>query len=371
MTRTPPSDDDARADEVALYLKETRALLMQANDLLAEHDSQVHVDALLRVFHTIKGTAGFFFFTKTRVLAHAVEELLVGVRDRGWQLDAGKYNALQASIDTLTMLTSCIAKDSNEDAVDTSGSWAQLNSVIEAAKNQVAAAQPPVRASRTSVAKPASGRAQNEMKGASRKPIGPLFRQLERFASALASDLEKRVDFQFDVPEISMSGDFLIALRQCFIQLIRNSLAHGIELPGERQALGKTPAGILQLRSERQLGLANQDAFWLFEYADDGGGVDVAKIRALAVSQGLIAADAARDADDADVLQWMWLPGVSTVPDATDVAGRGVGLDFVQETTRGLGGEVAVMSQAGQGTRFSLRFPESVCLGQIRDDDEL
>ena len=375
MPNKPPAEGTPPAEDVALYVDETGALLTQAYDLIAAGDDAVDVHALMRVFHTIKGTAGFFYFTKSRVLAHAVEELLVGVRDHGWRLDGQRREVLHEAVEVLRILTSAIGRDADEDAIDTSGIWSRLRLVLVAAKNDSEGRATSSLSDGQTVLSSVGGKSVRPMPTAAPsvvlRSVLPLFRQLARFADALATDLGKRIDVQIEPTDVSMAGDFLTMLRQCLVHLIRNALVHGIELPAERSKLGKTPSGTLQLVMQRVSEDASARAEWVVMCADDGRGVDLPQLKTRALSQGVVSVDEAQHADAERIFDWMWLPGVSTAEDVTEMAGRGVGLDFVRETTRALGGRVEVMSQPGHGTRITLRFPESICSGDGRPKDGL
>jgi two-component system chemotaxis sensor kinase CheA len=140
------------------------------------------------------------------------------------------------------------------------------------------------------------------------------------------------------------------------IHLVRNSVDHGIELPAVRQKQGKPPAGLVSINArpdENQI---------LVELRDDGRGIDVARVRDVAVSRGLMTADAAQRTADADLLDLIFLPGFSTAERITEVSGRGVGMDIVRSRIERVNGSVTVSSVPGEGTSFVIRLPLTLAI---------
>ncbi len=143
------------------------------------------------------------------------------------------------------------------------------------------------------------------------------------------------------------------------LHLVRNAVAHGLEAPAQRTALNKEPAGRIALEAQAGPG-------WLsFSVYDDGRGIDVDAIRHRVAAMGLRDASTVDEATDDEILEWIFLPGVTSRQEADEVAGRGVGLDAVRRSVARRGGELDVETWAGRGTRFQIRLPgagESVSL---------
>jgi chemosensory pili system protein ChpA (sensor histidine kinase/response regulator) len=137
---------------------------------------------------------------------------------------------------------------------------------------------------------------------------------------------------------------------------VQNTIAHGIETPEERHACGKDATGTVTLSAAHEGGAV------LVEVADDGRGIDPARLRRRAVEQGFVPADA--ELDDNAALDLVFLPGFSTASAVTTAAGRGVGLDVVRTNVRRLNGEVEVRSVVGEGTRFTLRLPLTLLVSE-------
>jgi chemosensory pili system protein ChpA (sensor histidine kinase/response regulator) len=142
-----------------------------------------------------------------------------------------------------------------------------------------------------------------------------------------------------------------------FEHLLRNAVAHGIEPTEQRLAAGKPAEGRIEVHIAQT---GNEVAV---EFADDGGGLDLARIRERAVARGLLAADA--PASDVELAQIIFAPGFSTAEQVTELAGRGVGMDVVRAEVTALGGRIETASTPGQGTRFRLLLPLTTAVTQV------
>jgi two-component system sensor histidine kinase and response regulator WspE len=140
--------------------------------------------------------------------------------------------------------------------------------------------------------------------------------------------------------------------------LLRNAVDHGIESPDERRARGKSAEGTIRLEARHSAGRLQVIV------ADDGAGVDVEKMRAAVIARNLINREAAERLSEAELLEFLFLPGFSMKGTVTDISGRGVGLDVVQEMVKRVRGTVRVSSQVGSGTTFVLQLP--VTLSVVR-----
>lgn len=176
--------------------------------------------------------------------------------------------------------------------------------------------------------------------------VGALKAQVHRAARAAAKALGKEV-------RVTVSGDAYVdatverSLGPALLHLVRNAVDHGIELPDERTSGGKPAEGHVDVR------IHQTDSSVRVIVADDGRGVDVARLRAQA--EALDAGSVGRD--DEEILQRIFEHGVSTRDTATDISGRGIGLDVVAREVGVLGGTVRVKSSSGAGTRFELVLP--------------
>jgi two-component system chemotaxis sensor kinase CheA len=131
--------------------------------------------------------------------------------------------------------------------------------------------------------------------------------------------------------------------------MIRNAIDHGIEDPQRRLAAGKAPEGVVRLSALHRSGRI------VIEVADDGAGIDRARVKDIAARKGLVAQDAVLSDDEIDNL--IFLPGFSTAPTVSDISGRGVGMDVVKRSIQALGGRISISSRPGRGSTFTLSLP--------------
>jgi two-component system, chemotaxis family, sensor kinase CheA len=138
------------------------------------------------------------------------------------------------------------------------------------------------------------------------------------------------------------------------VQLVRNAIVHGIEPPAARRAAGKAPTGEVRVEFER-----GTDDRCRLQITDDGAGLSVPRIRAAAVSRGLVSESEAATLEPRAVYGLLFRPGFSTLAEPDEDGGRGVGMSVVAELVRTLGGRVAIASGDGQYTRFTITLPAS------------
>ena len=136
--------------------------------------------------------------------------------------------------------------------------------------------------------------------------------------------------------------------------LIRNALDHGLEVPDARRAAGKPAAGTIRLEARHRAGMLQ------LVLSDDGRGIDLDRLRAKVVERGLAEPTMARRLGEAELLDFLFLPGFSTKDQVTAVSGRGVGLDVVHSMVQSVRGSIRIASRPGKGTRFILQLPITV-----------
>ncbi len=184
-----------------------------------------------------------------------------------------------------------------------------------------------------------------------------LAERLYRTVRQASKETGKPVRLDIEGGAIEVDRGVLERMAGSFEHLLRNAVAHGIEDAAGRAAAGKDASGRITI-SVAQAG--NEVAL---EFADDGGGLDLARIRQRALERGLL--DAASEVPDAELGQLIFEPGFSTAAAVTELAGRGVGLDVVRAEVVALGGRVETLSEPGQGTRFRLLLPLTTAVTQV------
>jgi chemosensory pili system protein ChpA (sensor histidine kinase/response regulator) len=182
-------------------------------------------------------------------------------------------------------------------------------------------------------------------------PMNRLLPRFERLASGLAREEGKEVRLEVGGHGVELDTAVAEQIAEPLLHLARNAVSHGLETPAERRAAGKPEAGSLALR------VYPQGRFVHLEVEDDGRGIDLDALARRAVELGLLAAERAAGLDRREALDLIFLRGLSTRAEITAGAGRGVGMDAVRAAVARLQGEIEVETEAGTGTRVTLRVP--------------
>nr|WP_315182555.1 Hpt domain-containing protein [uncultured Albidiferax sp.] len=172
-----------------------------------------------------------------------------------------------------------------------------------------------------------------------------------------SKDTGKFIKLDITGGSIEMDRGVLDRMAPAFEHLLRNAVAHGIELPDVRLAAGKTAIGNILVE------LHHEGNDISVRFADDGAGLDMDRIRQKALDQGLVQADAVLD--PAAVADLIFLPGFSTAAQITELSGRGIGMDVVRAEVLALGGRIETKTAAGQGTQFKLVLPLTTAVTQV------
>lgn len=181
-------------------------------------------------------------------------------------------------------------------------------------------------------------------------PVATLFDVLERTARDAARTLGKRVEVQTSGGDLRVDAHVLGLVQPALVQVVRNSVTHGIELEAERRAKGKPAAGVIRIE------VARRSRTVVFLCTDDGRGVDLEAVRRMARLRGVLAAGA-DGLGAAEIVSLLLRGGISTSADVTELAGRGIGLDLVRDACTKLGGDVRVETESGRGTRVEMIVP--------------
>ncbi len=172
-----------------------------------------------------------------------------------------------------------------------------------------------------------------------------------------ARETGKHVKLEIQGGRIEMDRGVLERMTPAFEHLLRNAVAHGIELPATRQAAGKDGTGHIRIH------LAHEGNDVSVTFEDDGAGLDLARIREKAFAQGLLRPGEVLDDEGAAHL--IFLPGFSTAGEVTELFGRGIGMDVVRAEVQALGGRIETAHQAGRGMRFLLVLPLTTAVTQV------
>ncbi len=181
------------------------------------------------------------------------------------------------------------------------------------------------------------------------QPVKSVFQRMPRLVREVAALTGKSVRLFTEGENTEVDKTVIERLADPLTHMIRNAIDHGLEKPEKRVAAGKPEEGLVRLSAAHRSGRI------VIEVADDGAGIDRARVRASAVNKGLIAADAQLSDDEIDNL--IFLPGFSTAEKVSDISGRGVGMDVVKRSIQALGGRISITSKPGQGSVFTLSLP--------------
>lgn len=183
------------------------------------------------------------------------------------------------------------------------------------------------------------------------QPCKRLFQQLPRVVRDVSRQLGKEVKLEIVGEDVEIDKAVVDALAGPMTHLVRNSLDHGIEGPEERAAAGKARVANLRVAA---IHLGDKVRI---EVSDDGKGIDRQFVTQKAVNKGVITAEQAVRLSEQEALELIFRPGFSTKEQATDLSGRGVGMDVVKETARKLRGRLDLQTRLGQGTSIAMEFP--------------
>jgi two-component system, chemotaxis family, sensor kinase CheA len=187
-------------------------------------------------------------------------------------------------------------------------------------------------------------------------PIEAVFRKFPRLVRDVARNLQKEVELVVRGQDTELDKTMVELIADPLVHLIRNALDHGLETPDVRFQLGKPRQGTIIIAA-RQEG----DQI-VISMSDDGAGINPERIGRKAVEKGLVTAERLRVLSQREILDFIFLPGFSTVEKASDLSGRGVGMDVVRSNLKKMNGSVEIDSRPGQGTTILLRVPLTLAI---------
>jgi signal transduction histidine kinase/HAMP domain-containing protein len=264
-------------------------------------------DRLFRGMHSLKGAARYLEFGRIAHVTHEIEAIVASCRDQSREPgpeEARRLDALTASV------------------------RAEVGSIRQLAE----------RFQRFAVSDTSAEKQYRE-----------LVISLKKMASEIASGLNKSVCLR--AFGVLTDAGLIKKLRDPLIHLIRNAVDHGLEEELERIAAGKEKTGQISIVAARR------DGSWMVRVTDDGRGIDFERVRQKAVTTGLLP-ETAKAVSRAELLSFLFSPRFSLAAKQTEISGRGVGLDAVQDVVQALGGRIFVASRLGEETSFTLRIPD-------------
>lgn len=186
--------------------------------------------------------------------------------------------------------------------------------------------------------------------------IERVFSKFPRMVRDLSRKFGKNIEFEVEGQDTELDRTILDEISDPLVHLVRNSVDHGIELPDDRKKAGKSEAGHIKLSARREKNNV------IIEIEDNGKGIDVEVIKRKAIEKGLLSSSDAEDLSEEEIRMLIFAPGFSTKDVATEISGRGVGMDAVKTAVEKLGGKVRVYSRKGEFTRVRIDLPPTVAI---------
>jgi two-component system chemotaxis sensor kinase CheA len=412
---------ECHADKLSVLEQDVlREFLLESTENLNRLDSEIIeleqrpadkelLASVFRTIHTIKGTCGFLGFPLLERIAHQAENLLSLLRSGEKRLSPRLVAVILECVDAIRKILANLEATEKEGADEYAGLSERLRAAAESSEASVEA--PAVAAEvinteteRTSAVSESAIRVdvglldklmnlvgelvlarnqvlqfttqkedstlnataqrlnlittelqENVMK-TRMQPIGMVWNKLPRLVRDTAHACGKVVRLDMDGAGTELDKTIIEAIKDPLTHLVRNCCDHGIEAAEDRVRIGKPPHGVISLKAYHEGGQVN------IEVADDGAGVDVARVKAKALEKGLVRAEQVDRMSDHEAMHLLFLPGFSTAGKVTNVSGRGVGLDVVRCNIERIGGTVDVTSTKGKGTLIRLKIPLTLAI---------
>ncbi|MCY1082574.1 chemotaxis protein CheA [Archangium lansingense] len=389
---------------LATFAEESGEILTEMEETLVsmeEHPDEERLRSIFRGAHTVKGAAAAMGISGMTDVAHVLEDVLEMLVERRLPVLDEHVTVLLAAVDRLRELLAAVLAGQERPAEEDAGLVERLRACVEALRQQeaprvvyaarveepaledlagrrartlrvdvekldrIAILTGELAIARTRLAQVlATGTAeealeihleadrlheelQEEVMRVRMVPVGPLFRQHLRTVRDLTRTERKWARLVLEGEEVEVDTALVEGLREPLLHLVRNAVDHGLEMPEERRAAGKEACGTLVLRAFHEPGSL------VVELSDDGRGLHYERLKEKA--RGLGMEPERMTVEELEEL--IFLPGLSTAEEVTEVSGRGVGMDVVRRSVEALRGSVTLRSQEGQGTTVTLRVP--------------
>jgi len=315
-------------------------------DTLSHQHAEV-VSALFRGMHTIKGTAAAFSIKSVSSHSHRIENVFAEVQKGAIPITDELINQLRQELAQVFDELEQVVKKVSELLGEPFGAGHKVFKIREDKLNELQN-----RIDEVSLSAEASKTLHQEVKKLLRIPVGRAFRMYGNNIEALAERTGKIIaPLEIKNSDLELDLDLIKTLDAPLMHLLRNAVDHGIESPEDRQMLGKNEEGKISLD------FILQDGKLLTTLQDDGQGIDPDRLRSVALERGVITPEEAQTMSDEDAVHLIFRPSFSTKKEATDISGRGVGMDVVKTELESHGGLVKINSIPGEGTTFTLILP--------------
>ena len=350
-----------------------------------------HLDLIFRSAHTIKGMAATMGYVQTKDLCKNIENIFDGIRKKKQKLTSNLASALFKCLDALQQMINdenkkidldsylaILKNPDNPQDIEISESMqstqlptirvkmSDLDSLVNLvgeliiSKMKLENALKEEGSVKSKTALLDLGRLVSDMQYQSLKlrlvPIDAIFKRSERVVRDTANKLGKLIHLHMDGSKIELDRTILDAISDPLLHILRNCVDHGIESPSERKKLKKSESGNIKLSAYH---IGEQIAIRI---EDDGKGIDLEKVKAKAVENGILSQEEVDELSVEKTLDLLGTPGLSTATTVTDISGRGVGMDVVINKVRDIGGNIQITTEMGKGTTMILMLPLSVSI---------
>ncbi|MEY8880009.1 chemotaxis protein CheA [Donghicola sp. XS_ASV15] len=190
-------------------------------------------------------------------------------------------------------------------------------------------------------------------------PMSTILSRFNRLVRDMSRKLGKEIQYVVEGEDTEADKAIVDELAEPIVHLIRNSIDHGLEDPVTREASDKPRVGTIRVKAYQL------EESVVLEVLDDGKGIDVDAVIAKALERGLVDQDKVNNMAPADALQLVFLPGLSTKNEVSDLSGRGVGMDAVASMVRRIGGNISIFSEKGRGTKITMKLPLSMAVQRL------
>ncbi len=399
---------------IETFLAEAKELLAKMEEVLLKIEqgdqSLDLINDLFRSAHTLKGAAGMFNFTDLSSFAHEIESLLAKSRDNKTSLSKRKAAVLLEIVDCLSKLLEAsvnktitpelithkqklleklnsptldidepleiskpaeIDKPQNIDSVSVGNNFIKINSskldeiinligeivIVQEYINNLIKEQVIDHVELLNGSEKLS-KLIDDLKSLSLQlrmlPIKEIFSKFNRVVRDVAVQKNKQIKLQIEGEDTELDRLIMEKINEPLLHLIRNACDHGIDPPEVRVAIGKPICGLVKLQACQENGEV------VINTSDDGGGIDLEKVKQKAIVSGLIKKDS--ELSEQEILSCIFEPGFSTSDQVTNISGRGVGMDVVKKEIEKLHGSIKITTKKQQGTTISIRLPLSLAI---------
>ena len=187
-------------------------------------------------------------------------------------------------------------------------------------------------------------------------PISKVFNTIPRLVRDLCKEFKKEIEVKIEGEATELDRSLIEGLHDPLIHVIRNSVDHGVEMPEERVERGKPQKGTLSVKAY------NEGNHVILELYDDGKGIDLAAVKEKVREKGLIGETELNNMSDHEIMNLIFIPGLSTAKKLSSVSGRGVGMDVVQTNIQKMNGQVSIDSEKGKWTRLTIKLPLTLAI---------